>query len=68
MKHYTEKEIEDIVAFYKSDSGQSMVKKMPAVIRDSLAISQNMMKNFLPKMQELSQELKNEIEIARKEQ
>lgn len=65
LKHYTDKEIEDMVTFYRSDSGQSMIKKMPAVIKDSMVISQDMMKGFIPKMQALSEELKQEIEIAR---
>jgi len=68
LKHYTEKEIGDMVAFYKSDSGQSMIKKMPAVMRDSILISQDMMKDFIPKMQAMSIGLKNEINTARKRQ
>ena len=65
LKHYSEKEIKDMVAFYRSDSGQSMIKKMPAVMRDSMLITQGMMKNFIPKMQALSEELKQEIQLAR---
>jgi len=68
LKHYTEKEIGDMVVFYKSDSGQSMIKKMPAVMRDSILISQDMMKDFIPKMQAMSIGLKNEINTARKRQ
>ena len=68
LKHYTEKEIKDMVSFYRSDSGQSMVKKMPAVISDSISISQDMMKGFIPKMLAMSQELKKEIDAARKGQ
>ena len=43
LKHYSEKEIKDMVAFYKSDSGQSMIQKMPAVMGDSMLLSQEMM-------------------------
>jgi len=68
LKHYTGKEIKDMVSFYKSDSGQSMVKKMPAVISDSISISQDMMKDFIPKMLAMSQELKKEIDAAKKGQ
>ena len=28
LKHYTDKEIQDMSVFYKSESGQSMIKKM----------------------------------------
>lgn len=67
LKHYSEKEIQDMMAFYKSESGQSMIKKMPAVMKDSMIISQNMMKDFIPKMQALSEELKHEIKLSRNE-
>ena len=67
LKHYSDKEIQDMLAFYKSESGQSMIKKMPAIIKDSMALSQNMMSDFFPKMQALSEELKHEIELSRNE-
>ena len=67
LKHYSDKEIQDMLAFYKSETGRSMIKKMPAVMKDSMSISQNMMKDFIPKMQALSEELKHEIELSRNE-
>ena len=60
-KHFSEQEIKDMVAFYKTESGQSMVKKLPAVMTDSMMMGQNMMKSFFPKMQKMSQELKAEL-------
>jgi hypothetical protein len=65
LKHYSDKENQDMLAFYKSESGRSMIKKMPAVMKDSVLISQNIMKDFIPKMQALSDELKHEIELSR---
>ena len=44
------------------------MKKMPAVISDSIPISQDMMKDFIPKMLAMSQELRKEIDAARKGQ
>jgi len=60
-KHFSEKEISDMIAFYKTESGKSMVKKLPAVMTDSMMMGQNMMKNFIPKMQKISQELQSEL-------
>lgn len=51
LKHYTDKEIKDMLAFYQSESGQSMVKKIPAVTQDSMMLSQQMMMSFIPKLQ-----------------
>ena len=65
LKHYTEKEIQDQIAFYKSESGQSMIKKQPAVLKDSMMLSQGLIKNFIPKLQKISQELEEELKASR---
>ena len=61
LKHYSENEVQDMLAFYKSESGKSMVEKMPAVMKDSMLVSQSLMKEFIPKVQAMSKELKDEI-------
>ena len=65
LKHYTDTEIRDIAAFYKTPSGQSLLKKMPLVMQDSLGISQEMMKASFPKIQGLMEALETEIETVR---
>ncbi len=65
IKHYTEKELQDIVAFYKTKSGKSMVSKMPLVMEDSMVITQSILKDFLPKMQALTKEMKEELAASR---
>jgi hypothetical protein len=68
LKHYTEKEMSDLMAFYSSESGQSIIGKMPAVMQDSMLISRSMLNDFLPKMQQISMELQQELEESRKAQ
>ncbi len=65
LKHYSEQEIQDILAFYRSDTGRSMIEKMPAVMQDSMQVSQEMMVNFIPRLKEISEELKKELEENR---
>ena len=65
VKHFSEQEIKDMIAFYKTPSGQSMVKKLPAVMNDSMMMGQNMMKSFFPKMREMSKELQTELTAFR---
>jgi hypothetical protein len=65
LKHYTDQEVKDITAFYKTPSGQSMLKKMPLVMQDSLRISQQMMKDTYPKIQDLMKDLEAEIDKGR---
>lgn len=65
MKHYTESEIADMVTFYKTETGQSMIKKMPLVMNDTMMMSQSLMKDMMPKIQQLSIELKEKLALVR---
>jgi len=60
-KHYNEREIQDLIAFYKSETGRSMLEKMPAIARDSAFIAQSLMADFIPKIDVLSKELEAEL-------
>jgi hypothetical protein len=53
LEHYSEKEIKDMIAFYKTETGQSMIKKMPMVMQDSMQLSQKIMQDLSPKLIEL---------------
>jgi hypothetical protein len=50
---YTEDEIDGILAFYNSPSGQAMAEKSPALVKRSSAIAQERMKAMMPQLQEL---------------
>ncbi|MBL4827367.1 MAG: DUF2059 domain-containing protein [Spongiibacteraceae bacterium] len=65
VKHYTEQEIQDLLAFYKTDTGQSMIKKMPGIMNESIQVSQQMMSSFIPTMKSISQELQKELASVR---
>lgn len=40
MKHFTDTEIDAMLAFYKSDAGQSVVRKLPVVTQESILAGQ----------------------------
>jgi uncharacterized protein len=61
-KYFTEQEINDFIAFYKSPSGQKYISVMPEMMKDMMG---NMMKNYLPAMKK-SMEAKME-EFKKKE-
>ncbi len=65
MKHYTEKEIQDQIVFYKSESGQSMISKQGDVATDTLMLSQQMVQNFIPKLKEMTEEFEAELAAKR---
>jgi len=53
---YTEEQLDDIVAFYKSPTGQAMVEKNPTLIKKANAIVQKQMAEVTPEVQKLMQD------------
>jgi hypothetical protein len=45
-KHFTEQEIKDIVAFYKTPTGKKMLAQEPAAINESLTAAQDWANSF----------------------
>ncbi len=64
-RNFSEQELKDILAFYKTESGQSLVEKMPAVMQDSMQISQSLVQQAMPQIQTLAQELAAELQASR---
>jgi hypothetical protein len=64
-KHFSEHEVQGLITFYQSEIGQSMTKKMPLVMQDSMLVSQELMKDLMPKIQSLAMKMKSEIETSR---
>lgn len=61
MAVYTEDEVRELIKFYQSPIGQKTVDKMPLLMQQSMLVSQNHLKNILPKIQEISKEMAAEI-------
>lgn len=62
---FTEKEISDMLAFYKTESGQSVLKKLPIVMQQSMQFSQASVRAVMPKIQKISEELQKELQKHR---
>lgn len=67
LAHYSEKEIQDMLAFYQSETGRSMVTKMPIVMDESMKLSQQMFADMMPKLQMLALEFQRELQLIRGE-
>lgn len=50
QRAFTQEEIEGLVAFYKTKTGQALIKKTPQVMQESMLASQQMMAPVLKKM------------------
>lgn len=66
---YTDEEVKEIIKFYKSPTGQKLLKKMPELMQATMSVMQKSMKDIMPKVQELQKELTDELakENAKKE-
>jgi len=58
---FTEKELDDMIAFYKSPSGQAMVDKTPALTEKTIAIAQKRMLEVMPQLQKLMQDYRTQL-------
>ena len=65
LNNYTEEEIQDMLTFYRSSTGRSLVKKMPEVMGESTKLSQELLVDFMPKIQELAAEFTEELKEHR---
>jgi hypothetical protein len=57
---YTESELDDIIAFYKSPSGRSMVAKNPLLMTKAAEIMQQRMAEAQPELQKLMRDFVSE--------
>ena len=67
-RNFTEDEITDMLVFYKTDTGKSLLKKMPAVMQESMQMSQTLIEGSIPKLQQIESNLRADLEKARKAQ
>jgi len=51
---FTEPELKDIIAFYKSPSGQAFIKKQPEIMKRSMELTSQMVSRIMPKIQEMT--------------
>lgn len=55
---FTEQEMKDTIAFYKSPTGQAFIRKQPELMQRSMEITQKIMMQIMPKIQAMTEELK----------
>ena len=60
-EEYTEAELDGIIAFYKSPSGQAMVAKSPQIMTEANAIAQERMAEIMPQLQRLMRDAQSQI-------
>src|SRR5258706_12129787 len=63
---FTVEELRDIVAFYKTPTGQAFIRKTPKLLEQSMQVAQGHLQNVAPKIQELRKQMIEEAEAQRK--
>lgn len=53
---FTQKEVDGMLAFYKSPAGQAVIKKMPQVMQTTMQVTQARMSKIIPKLQQITAE------------
>ena len=60
---FEQDEVDGLLAFYTSPTGQAFLNKMPVVMQRSMALSQSLMQSALPKMTAAMKEALSEAKI-----
>ena len=66
-KQFSEQEISDMLDFYKTESGQAILKKMPQVMQQSMQMSQALVQDAMPEIQAISGQLGEALKQSRSE-
>jgi uncharacterized protein len=66
QKSFTQKEIDGMLAFYKSEAGQALISKMPIVMQSTLQIMRNKMVVLMPKIEQLTHETVEKMKAVEK--
>lgn len=66
-KHFKEQEIADMLAFYKTETGQKILKKMPVVMQESMQMSQSLIQDAMPRIQDIAGKLSEELKASREQ-
>ncbi|WP_162373121.1 DUF2059 domain-containing protein [Pseudoxanthomonas sangjuensis] len=56
-KSFTQEEIDGMLAFYRSEAGQAVIRKLPLVMQGSMQMVQERLAVVLPKLQALQRDL-----------
>ncbi|NBA97251.1 DUF2059 domain-containing protein [Pseudomonas sp. R5(2019)] len=62
--NFTETELKDLVAFYKSPLGRKVLEKMPVVTQQSAQLTQQKLESAVPVVNKLLADMTNELDPA----
>jgi len=66
QKTFTQEEVDGLIGFYKTPTGQALLTKMPAVMQNTLNEMQQIVQPMMQRMQQMQQQIVAEIEAEKK--
>jgi hypothetical protein len=63
-KNFTQREVDGMVAFYRSEAGAALISKMPVVMQEIMQSAQARAATMLPKIQQIQREAFEELKAA----
>jgi hypothetical protein len=64
---FSQADVDGMLAFYRSPAGQSMLKKMPGLMKNSMVLIQQRMQLLMPQIQKLQSEMVEQLRAAKSE-
>lgn len=65
---FTQEEVDGIIAFYKSPTGQAFIDKQPALMKNTMTLMQQRMGPIMQKIQQMTAETAKELKAAKAKQ
>ncbi|WP_406665470.1 DUF2059 domain-containing protein [Gallaecimonas sp. GXIMD1310] len=66
--NFTDQQLDDMLNFYKSDTGKAIINKMPVVMGQVMQQTQQMTQQMLPQLRQLTRQLQTELAAERKKE
>lgn len=64
---FTEQELKDMVAFYKSPAGQAYINKQPELMKRSVELTQKLMMKVMPKIRAMTEDVRKKAPAPEKQ-
>jgi hypothetical protein len=65
QKSFTQQEVDGMIAFYKTPTGQAVLTKMPVVMQNTMTEMQQMIAPLMQRIKQMQQEVVTEIEAKK---
>jgi len=66
QKSLTQQDVDGMIAFYETPSGQALINKMPVIMQNTMAEMQQVMRPMMERIERMQQTIMAEMEAKKK--